>query len=116
MDVANLEGCFVVEVGVRQAWPFIVFCDNSQALSAETRLYIDAKWSVNETTGSPESDHGKWLTSAVKLNNCTITNVLLDADHNLRIDTDYGDSLTVSGEPTPTTGGEPWWFAPASSV
>ncbi|WP_458114323.1 hypothetical protein M1D88_09765 [Arthrobacter sp. R1-13] len=84
MDVMNLVECFVGEVGIRQVWPFIVFCDNRETPETETRLYIDAEWTINETTDAADSDGAKWMISALKLNNCTVTNVLLDADHNLR--------------------------------
>ena len=35
----NIVGCFATEVGERQAWPFLQFCDPSSA--QEARLYID---------------------------------------------------------------------------
>lgn len=116
MDVMNLVDCFVVEVGMRQAWPFVVFCDNRPTPPTETRLYIDAQWTINQTTDAADSDGTTWMTSALEINNSTVTNVLLDADHNLRIETADGDSLTVSGEPARTTVREPWWLAPTRSL
>jgi hypothetical protein len=116
MDVMNLVDCFVVEVGMRQAWPFIVFGNDRDTPATETRLYIDAQWTINETTDAADSNGTKWMISALELNNCTVTNVLLDADHNLRIETADGNLLTVSGEAARTTVGEPWWFTPRRSL
>ena len=112
----NLVDCFVIEVGMRQSWPFVVFCDNRQTPPTETRLYIDAQWTINETTDSGDSDGTSWMISAVELNAATVRNVLLDTDQNLRIETIDGDSLTVSGEASRTTVGPPWWFAPTRSL
>src|SRR3954451_21718759 len=36
-----LRGNHVVEVGVRQVWPFVTFCDGSDPNVREVRLYID---------------------------------------------------------------------------
>ncbi|MEQ4565524.1 hypothetical protein [Paenarthrobacter sp. CAP02] len=39
-----------------------------------------------------------------------MSNVLEDAGSNLRIEFIDAPSLTVSGEPTATTVGDPWWL------
>ena len=108
-----LAGTFVVEVGIRQAWPFIGFCDDRGKKAREIRLYIDAPWSIGDTTGDTDSDD-KWLMSALQINNCTVSNVLVDPEFNLRIDLFNAPSLTVSGKPAATTAGEPWWVGEIS--
>ena len=45
-DVHALRGQFVVEFGVRQAWPFLTFCDTAKTPAVETRLYIDTSFRV----------------------------------------------------------------------
>ncbi len=45
-DVYALRGQFVVEVGVRLAWPFLTFCDDALPSPNETRLYIDTIFRV----------------------------------------------------------------------
>jgi hypothetical protein len=46
-DAHELVDTFVVEVGQRQAWPFLTFCDNRSTPSREVRLYIDTDCTVN---------------------------------------------------------------------
>jgi len=108
-DPAKLAGTFVVEVGTRQAWPFIGFCDDRGIKSTEFRLYIDAPWTIGDTTGDADS-HDTWMVSALEINNRTVSNVLVDAGSNLRIVFLDAPSVTVSGEPTATTVGDPWWL------
>jgi len=50
VDVAALRGHFDVEIRVRQAWPFLAFCDNAQAPPRETRLYIDTAFRVGTSS------------------------------------------------------------------
>ena len=108
-DAAKLVGTFVVEVGTRQAWLFVGFCDDRGTKATEFRLYIDAPWTIGDTTGDADSDE-TWMVSALEINNRTVLNVLVDTELNLRIDFLNAPSLMVSGEPTATTAGDPWWL------
>ncbi|WP_327038087.1 hypothetical protein [Micromonospora maris] len=110
MDVEQIVGSFVVEIGVRQTWPFVGLCDNRSAPAQETRLYIDASWTIEATTstsGGVENDI-RWLTTAAALNDTTIDTAWIDEDGGLHLTTDSGLALAVSGEPEPYTTGEPW--------
>jgi hypothetical protein len=46
VDVNQLACSFVVEIGFRQAWPFLGFCDNRSTPAVEIRLFIDASWTI----------------------------------------------------------------------
>lgn len=109
VDAIKLVGMFVIEVGTRQAWPFIGFCDDTGFKAREFRLFLDAPWAVGDTSGDADA-HETWMVSALEINNRTVSNVLVDADSDLRIDLFNAPSLTVSGEPTASTVGEPWWL------
>jgi hypothetical protein len=110
MDVEQLAGSFVVEVGFRQAWPFLGLCDNRPTPAQEARLYIDASWTIEATTSTAGSadDDITWLTAAAALNGTTIETARVEDDGSLRLTTDAGITLVVSGEPEPATVGEPW--------
>ncbi|GAT88428.1 hypothetical protein J2T10_002758 [Paenarthrobacter nicotinovorans] len=113
VDAAKLAGMFVVEVGTRQAWPFIGFCDDTGNKAREFRLYIDARWTMGDKGGDADS-HETWMISALETNNRTVSKVQVDAESNLRIDFFNATSLAVSGEPTATTVGDPWWLGELS--
>jgi len=113
-EVEALRGQFVVEVGVRQAWPFLTLCDNAQTPPRETRLYIGTTLRVGTSAqtfadGNPEPAVAQLL----ELNNRTVTDVAVSADNELRLVFDGGQStLTVDAVPRPFTG-DIWWLAPA---
>ncbi|MFF5294872.1 hypothetical protein [Paractinoplanes globisporus] len=107
MDVDELVGCFVVEIGVRLAWPYVGFCDNQPSRARETRLYIDAPWSFNELIAE---DDDQWLHTARKLNLATIERAWVGGAGELHLVTAEGDRLAISGEATANTVGEPWRF------
>jgi hypothetical protein len=110
MNLDQIAGSFVVEVGFRQAWPFLGLCDNRPTPAQETRLYIDASWTIEaaKAVSGGADDDKAWLTAAVALNGRTIDNVRMDDDGTLRLTTDCGFALVVSGEPEPYTVGEVW--------
>ena len=112
MDISELVGSFVVEIGVRQAWPFIGFCDNGPTRSRETRLYIDAPWSTGAVADDDVEDDDRWLLAAVRLNGANIVGAYVETDGTLKMETDQGHTLAVAGEPTAGTVGEPWRFSP----
>jgi hypothetical protein len=111
VDTDQIAGSFVVEVGFRQAWPFLGLCDNRPTPAQETRLYIDTSWTIEanvSANGGGANDDIAWLTAAVALNGRTFTSVRIDDDGTLRLTTDSGVVLLVSGEPKPYTVGEAW--------
>lgn len=111
VDISNLAGSFVVEIGIRQAWPFIGFCDNRLARSRETRLYIDAAWAIDAAVVHDVEDDERWLLTAARLNGATVVGAYVGTDGALNVETDEGHALVVSGEATASTVGEPWWFS-----
>jgi hypothetical protein len=71
VDTDQIAGSFVVEVGFRQAWPFLGLCDNRPTPAQETRLYIDTSWTIEanvSANGGGANDDIAWLTAAVALN------------------------------------------------
>jgi len=111
VDVSGLAGSFVVEIGIRQAWPFVGFCDNRPARSRETRLYIDADWSIDAAVVDDVEDDERWLLTAARLNGANVVGAYVDTDGTLNVETDEGHTLVVSGEATASTVGEPWGFS-----
>jgi len=111
VDISGLAGSFVVEIGIRQAWPFIGFCDNRPTRSRETCLYIDAAWSIAAAAVDDIEDDERWLLTAARLNGANVVGAYVGTDGALNVETDEGHTLVVSGEATARTVGEPWWFS-----
>ena len=112
MNVDQIAGSFVVEVGFRQAWPFLGLADNRPTVARETRLYIDSTWTINSTTSltGEADDDVAWLTAAIAMNGETIDSARLD-DNILRLTTTSGIQLLIANEQQPYTIGEPWHFS-----
>lgn len=111
VDPDELAGCFVVEVGERQAWPFITFADGGSARPREARLYLDSLWQVRP----PSESSGALLASAevcrlLDLSNLTVERAQVSEAGELEVCFADGSSVTVSGVATADTVGEPWWF------
>lgn len=107
VDAHDLHGAFVVEAGVRQAWPFLTFAlpndDN------ERRLYIDTTFRLDDkdlTDGDPERAAAELLI----LNNRTVTEVTVADDRSLTVRFDPGQSLIVAGAAAAFTTHDAWWF------
>lgn len=112
VDVDQLAGCFVVEIGLRQAWPFLGLCDNRPSPAQELRLYIDATWSIEaDSLSTGSDDDSTWLTAALGLNGETIDHALVDSSGTLRMTMASGLSLVISGEPESYTVGDAWWLS-----
>jgi hypothetical protein len=101
----DLVGLFVVEVGERQAWPFVQFCDNSPTPSREVRLYIDTHFEVRPATAPIGS-----IESLLALNMLAVTGVT--DDEGFRVTFDGGSELTISDTAGPATTGDVWWLSP----
>lgn len=106
----ELIGSFVVEVGVRQAWPFLTFCDNRPTPEEERRLYIESGIKVTPPTDitayNPLST--QWQALCV-LDGLVVSSVDVSPDANLRIGFETGESLVVFGEQDAPASGPPWW-------
>ncbi|MFI6642496.1 hypothetical protein [Streptomyces sp. NPDC050504] len=114
MTMENLPGKLVVEVGERQAWPFITFLDTESDPEREVRLYLDTDWRIATPgdagvprTGTPDNP----LPDLVLINNRYVVRAAEHADVSADIVFDNGLTLRISGDGTETTAGEPWWFS-----
>lgn len=106
--VAELAGCFVVEVGQRQAWTFIGFADNRPTPGRETRLYIDAEWHLHPS-GQMGSDP---FIQLLELDGLTVDAARTSTDPaSLVVMFDNGARLVVAAEPAFPTSGAAWWLA-----
>jgi len=105
----ELVGLFVAEVGVRQAWPFLQFCDNNATPAREVRLYLDSPFEVGPPDAVPT--RADPVDRLLKVNNLPVDHVRREG---LRLAIDFagGTSLVISGEPSPTTTGDVWWLSP----
>ena len=111
-DVEALRGQFVVEVGVRQAWPFLTLCDNVPTPARETRLYIGTSFRVGSSPRTfADGDTDPAVAQLLQLNNRTVTDVAVSADNELRLVFDEGGAtVTVDARPRAFTG-DIWWLA-----
>ena len=88
------------------------------ALAAARRVHpcprgiIDASWTIEATrsVGGSADEDVAWLTAAAALNGETIDTARVDNDDSLRLTTDSGIAVGVSGEPELYTVGETWWL------
>lgn len=108
VTVDELAGCFVVEVGQRQAWTFIGFADNRPTPGRETRLYFDADWRLKPPMQATEDNP---ILQLLELDGFTIETALMVGEPlSLVITFDGGPQLTIAGEPAYPTSGEAWWL------
>ena len=106
----ELVGTFIVEVGERQAWPFVTFCDNDTTPSREARLYIDTEFTVNGSNDvSLEGDSSAARLFAL---NCLGVTAVEVNGAELSIALDDGNQLVVSGVASAWTTGDVWWLGP----
>ncbi len=108
-DPTELVGCFTVEVGERQAWPFITFCDNRGSKSREVRLYLDTSYSVRSPNGDASLEGTVY--DLLELNNLLVDAVEVSEDA-LVITWAGGFRLQVSNVAEPQTTGDVWWLSP----
>lgn len=109
---SDLIGSFVVEIGVRQAWPFVGFCDNRSTPPTERRLYIEAGIEVRPVREAATGDSlFTQLVALSVLNGLTVTSTEVDDDHTLHIFFTEEGVLIINGEPGPETSIEPWWVS-----
>ncbi|MFE3068701.1 hypothetical protein [Streptomyces sp. NPDC059247] len=116
MTVEHLPGKLVVEVGERQAWPFLTFLDTESDPERELRLYLDTYWLVTAPgdagsgrAGAPDNP----LPELARLNNRYVVTAVENPDGSLGVTFDNDLTLRVSGEPVETTTGPVWWLSPS---
>ena len=107
MDPTSLRRAVVVEVGVRQAWPFLAFAWSSG--DRECRLYIDTTFRL----GSEDNDHGdaeRAAAALLDLNNRTVIEAAADDESRLTVRFARDRLLVVEGTPAAFTTQDVWWF------
>jgi hypothetical protein len=105
----ELRGYHVVEVGVRQAWPFLTFC--SQSGDREIRLYLDSDMRVSPVQSAWVSQSSAAAISALHyLNMQTVDKLHVGSDGSLRISFLDEHRLEVRGEANAETSGDVWWL------
>jgi hypothetical protein len=105
-DLLELAGYDVLEVGVRQAWPFITFGAPTSERT-ERRLFIDADFSLSDAAGAAIG--GTVLARLEPLVLRIVVEVRL-AETALTLRFDDGAELKVSNVATPETIGPPFWL------
>jgi hypothetical protein len=104
-DVLQLVGDDVLEVGVRQGWPFLTF-GLATPERTEHRLFIDPGFSVADGDGKPLGASG--LDGLEPL----VGHILAEArvgENEATLQFDNGLTLRVGGFPDPDTEGPPVW-------
>ena len=103
-EPTDLVGTFVVEIGERQAWPFVTFADND--LDREYRLFLDSRWSVRAGEFHREFD-----SVLLQLQGATVSRVDVSEQASLQIDFVGQERLVVSGQPDGQTTSDVWWLS-----
>jgi hypothetical protein len=106
----ELVGTFVVEIGERQAWPFMTFCDNDAIPSREARLYIDTGFTLNGALAW-SSGHEPAVVELLPLNSLEVVAVDVNgAELSLTFSDDT--RMVVSGVAAEWTTHDVWWLGP----
>ena len=110
----QLPESFVVEVGERQGWLFVAFCDNRSNPPAEYRLYMDGSFIL---TGVTEVDVQvlEWLPliRLAKLQGLTVRAVEVGPADRISIHFDNDVCLKIEGKPSSAANADVWWFGQA---
>lgn len=110
IGVEALVSWFVVEVGVRQAWPFLTLSEPESG--AEARLYIDTEFRLEPGDRRfADGDVQRSAAALLDLNNRTVTAVELSDGAGLLLRLDGDRMLSVSGTAAAFTTGDVWWLA-----
>jgi hypothetical protein len=106
----ELLGTFVVELGERQAWPFMTFCDNEATPSRETRLYIDTEFTLNGALAWSSGDQAAVI-ELLPLNGLVVVAVEVNGAE-LSLTFNDGTRMVVAGVAATWTTGDVWWLGP----
>lgn len=105
-----LVGWFVVEIGRRQAWPFLTLAH--PGTGRELRLYIDTTFAVQPDATRVRQHDDAALTALIPLENQTITAVTeSDGKMHLAVPDATMALNTVGNEFTTHS---PWWIGAAT--
>ncbi|MFE5286257.1 hypothetical protein ACFRAQ_14935 [Nocardia sp. NPDC056611] len=112
---ALLRERFVVEIGIRQAWPYVTFADHrDEASPQEVRLYIDSSFTVMPGPAVPvpaeEDDEKLRLLRLAEVLNRTVHDVTVEDDGSLMVRFHDNVRLRVSGHSQPWTAHDVWWL------
>jgi hypothetical protein len=104
-DPGLFVGRHVVEVGRRQAWPFVNLADPESG--REVRLYLDTDFSVTPAWSQLDQDNGAALAALESLNGLTITSADLGTEG---LGLGFGEiCLRVAQAGNRLTSHSPWW-------
>lgn len=106
----ELVGTFVVEVGERQAWPFLTFCDNDATPSREVRLYIDTAFTLNGALAWSSANEPA-VAELLPLNSLAVVAVDVSGGE-LSVTFSDETRMVVSGAAAAWTTGDVWWLGP----
>jgi hypothetical protein len=101
-----LVGWFVVEIGRRQAWPFLTLANPDTG--RELRLYIDTTFAVQPHTPRVSQHDDKVPSALTPFENQTITDVG-SSDDELRLSVP-GATLVLDTRGNELTSHAPWWL------
>ncbi|MEV5571808.1 hypothetical protein AB0L06_17295 [Spirillospora sp. NPDC052269] len=116
---ASLVGYHVVEIGLRQAWPFVTLAPGDETADetaefGEVRLYIDSAFTVRpsppDTGTGAEDDERLWLLRLAEVLYLTVDSVSVATDASLSMRFAGDITLEVSGQGAPWTIAEVWWL------
>lgn len=112
INPSDLQKMYVTEVGRRQAWSFINFCDNRSKDSEEYRLYIDTDFVVEpEIQLSNLDSELDSISKLLRLNGLTVQRSTVSSSAKLVIVFEDEQILTVSGSPNSETTQDVWWIS-----
>jgi hypothetical protein len=103
LDPMLLVGRFVIEIGKRQAWPFLGIREPQSG--REIRLYVDTTCSVSSRKF--RQDDAKLICALERLNSLTISQVDVSSD---ALILKFGNEvLRIGGVGNDLTTQAPWW-------
>lgn len=102
----HLNGWHVVEVGRRQAWPFMGFADPESGM--EVRLYIDSTFKISGRRSALRQHDDAAVKALESLSGLTVRSVESSpAQLNIQFDE---TTLSIEQEANELTSGSPWYF------
>ncbi|MEO5875738.1 MAG: hypothetical protein ABIS86_06805 [Streptosporangiaceae bacterium] len=108
----ELYGYSVIEIGIRQAWPFVKFASSAEGDHPEIRLNIDSGFTVTgidrKGSSGEEDDDELWVRRLLEVNNLTVQHGRIEPDASLVLTFDDGVCLRVNGSPAPWTTQDVW--------
>ena len=110
-EPTRLLGWHVVEIGMRQAWPFLTFADPQSG--RESRLYIDSPISVTPGWHELDQDDAAILPALASVNMATVVGARVSGGA-LELTFDQV-VLRVEGQANRLTTHSPWWFGNVAS-